>query len=114
MFAFRVLLVCIVGTMLVYTGFVGATQGWNFMPVFFNDILAVKWPGQFNLDFSCLLLLSGLWLAWRHRFSPTGITLGLLAMLGGAPLLCTYLFITSIQVRGDVKALLLGQARVAA
>lgn len=43
----------------------GALRGWNFMPVFFRDIIALTWPGQFNLDFSCLLSLSGLWLAWR-------------------------------------------------
>jgi hypothetical protein len=114
MLAFRVLLASIVGIVLVYTGIVGATQGWNFMPVFFEDVQAMKWPGQFNLDFSCLLLLSGLWLAWRHRFSPVGIALGLLALVGGSPLLCTYLFVTSVQAQGDVKVLLLGKARAAA
>jgi len=114
MLAFRVLLASMAGTALVYTGVVGATQGWNFMPVFFMDIFAMKWPGQFNLDFSCLLLLSGLWLAWRHQFSPSGIALGLLALLGGAPLLSAYLFVASIQSRGDVKMLLLGKARAQA
>jgi hypothetical protein len=114
MLALRVLLASIVGIVLVYTGIVGATQGWNFMPVFFEDIFAMRWPGQFNLDFSCLLLLSGLWLAWRHQFSSLGIALGFLALVGGAPLLCTYLFITSIQAKGDVKVLLLGKARAEA
>jgi hypothetical protein len=114
MLALRVLLASIVGTVLVYTGIVGATQGWNFMSVFFEDILAMKWPGQFNLDFSCLLLLSGLWLAWRHRFSSLGIALGLLALIGGAPFLCTYLFVASIQAKGDAKELLLGKARARA
>ena len=114
MLAFRVLLASMAGTALVYTGVVGATQGWNFMPVFFMDIFAMTWPGQFNLDFSCLLLLSGLWLAWRHQFSSLGIALGVLAMVGGSPLLCTYLFIASIQAKGDVKVLLLGTARAEA
>lgn len=111
MLAFRVLLASIVGIVLVYTGLVGAAQGWNFMPVFFQDIIAMTWPGQFNLDFSCLLILSGLWLAWRHQFSALGIALGVLALVGGSPLLCTYLLIASIKANGDVKVLLLGSAR---
>jgi hypothetical protein len=114
MLAFRVVLASIVGIVIVYTGLVGTTQGWNFMPVFFRDIVALTWPGQFNLDFSCLLLLSGLWLAWRHQFSASGIALGLMVLLGGAPLLCTYLLITSIQAHGDMKVLLLGKARAEA
>ena len=80
MLAFRVSLTSIVGIVLVYTGLVGATQGWNFMPVFFQYIIAMTWPGQFNLDFSCLLILSGLWLAWRHQFSALGLGLGVLAL----------------------------------
>ncbi|CAN5810072.1 hypothetical protein BH11PSE8_BH11PSE8_33710 [soil metagenome] len=46
------------------------------MPVFVEDIFAMTWRGQFNVDFTCLLLLSGLWLAWRHRRSSVGIVLG--------------------------------------
>jgi hypothetical protein len=101
------------GTVLVYTGMVGAAHGWNFAPVFFGDIAAVSWAGQFNVDFSCLLLLSGLWMAWRHQFSALGLVLGVLALVGGTPLLASYLLIVSVQCRGDVKAMLLGQARAA-
>jgi hypothetical protein len=114
MIAFRVLLVSIFALVLAYTGLVASAKGWNFLPVFFHDIFAVNWPGQFNLDFSCLLLLSGLWLAWRHQYSPLGIALGMLALVGGSPLLCTYLFIASIQAKGDVKVLLLGSDRAGA
>jgi hypothetical protein len=95
MIAFRALLALIAVTVLVYTGFVGAVQGWN-------------------LDFSGLLVLSGLWLAWRHRFSIAGIALGLLAVVGGSPVLCTYLFIVSVQARGDAKVVMLGKARAEA
>jgi hypothetical protein len=114
MMAFRILLASIVVIVLVYTGNVVATQGWNFMPVFFLDIAATKWPGQFNLDFSCLLLLSGLWLAWRNHFSALGLSLGAGVLIGGAPLLSTYLFFASLQARGDMRVLLLGQARARA
>jgi hypothetical protein len=84
------------------------------MSVFFGDIVAMTWPGQFNLDFSFFLVLSGLWLAWRHHFSPLGLALGLAALFGGSPLLATYLFLASIRAKGDVRVLLLGKARAAA
>ena len=114
MLAFRVLLALIASTVLVYTGFVISLQGWNFMPVFFRDIVALTWSGQFNLDFSGLLLLAGLWLAWRHRFSPFGIGLGVLPLVAGAPLLSIYLLVASVRARGDMKVLLLGSARAQA
>jgi len=82
MLAFRVLLVSLIGIVIAYTGIVVGTQGWDFGSVFFDDILAMKCPGQFNLDFSCLLLLAGLWLAWRHHFSALGVALGLLVLVG--------------------------------
>lgn len=97
MFAFRLLLVSIVGIVVLYTGFIEAPQGWNFIPVFFGDTVAMSWSGQFNLDFSCGLLLSGLWLAWRHHFSPWGLALGFAAPFSGSPLRATCLFFASIQ-----------------
>ncbi len=111
MFAFRILLISIIGVVLAYTGLVIAANGWGFFPVFFGDIAAMNWAGQFNLDFSCFLLLSGLWLAWRNQFTPVGLVLGAFALVGGAPFVAAYLLITSFQANGDVKVLLLGKAR---
>jgi len=113
MTAFRVLLASMLMIVLAYTGVVIATHGLGLLPVFFSDIQAMNWPGQFNLDFSCLLVLSGLWLAWRHRFSPAGIALGGLATIGGTPVLAGYLLIASVQAKGDARALLLGMGRIA-
>jgi hypothetical protein len=76
MTAFRALLIIMILVVLSYTGIVIATHGLGFIPVFFGDIKAMGWSGQFNLDFSGLLVLSGLWLAWRHQFSPAGLALG--------------------------------------
>jgi hypothetical protein len=56
-------------------------------------------------------MLSGLWLAWRHQFSPAGLALGVLGFFGGAPVLTAYLFFASLQANGDVKELFLGSAR---
>lgn len=39
---------------------VGASHAWNLFPVFFGDIAAMTWAGQFNADFTGFLLLSGL------------------------------------------------------
>lgn len=111
--AFRCLLVLMIGVVLVYTGLVGTMHGWNLLPIFFGDIAAMNWPGQFNLDFSCLLVFSGLWLAWRNHFSPAAIALGLLGAVGGTLVLAPYLLFASLQAKGDVRVLLLGKVRAA-
>ena len=114
MAGFRALLVVIFVTVVIYTAGVVAEHGLGLLPVFFGDIARMEWPGQFNLDFLGFLVLSGFWLAWRHHFSPAGLALGVLGLFGGVPVLTAYLFIASLQARGDVKVLLLGSARAAA
>ena len=78
--AFRLLLAAMIAGLAVYTGIVGTRHGWNLLPVFFGDIAALTWPGQFNLDFTCLLVRSALRLAWRHHFSPGGVVLALFGL----------------------------------
>ena len=111
MVAFRSLLVVMIAALLVYTGIVGTHHGWNLLPIFFGDMAAMTWPGQFNLDFTCLLAFSGLWLAWRHHFSVGGLALGLLGFVGGTLVLAPYLLIASFKANGNVTELLLGKAR---
>ena len=112
MAAFRVFLVIIILVVGTYTSVVIVDHGINLFPAFFGDMAKLAWPGQFNLDFMCLLMLSGLWVAWRHGFSGGGVALGVLAFLLGAPFLSGYLLVASIQVKGEVRALLLGAERV--
>lgn len=109
---FRPLLLLIWLVIAGYTALVMARHGADLLPVFFGDIASLTWPGQFNLDFLCMLLLSGLWVSWRHRFSLPGLALGVLAVFGGALFLSTYLLIVSLQVKGDLRALLLGKAQI--
>ena len=111
---FRVLLVAIFTIVVAYTVVVIARHGLNLLPVFFGDIGRMEWPGQFNLDFLGFLTLSGFWLAWRHHFTPGGLALGLLGLFGGVPVLTAYLIWASLQVDGDVAALLLGPGRTKA
>ena len=98
----------------VYTAIVMANHGASLVPIFFGDMAAMTWPGQFNLDFMGFLLLSGLWVSWRHEYSLIGLLLTPLALFGGMMFLCIYLLIESFRVDGDLKALLLGARRAAA
>jgi len=110
--AFRIFLATIFIVIAVYTGIVVVNHGLGLLPIFFGDMVKMVWPGQFNLDFMCFLALSALWLAWRHNFSPAGLLLGFAGFFGGAFFLSAYLLIVSFKVNGDIKALLLGEARV--
>ena len=112
MTAFRILLTIMITGILSFTGVVGVNHGWNLFPVFFGDMIAMTWPGQFNFDFMCLLMFAGLWLAWRHHFSSGGLVLGVLGVFAGTMLLAPYLLIVSFKAKGDMKEILLGTVRV--
>lgn len=71
--AFQVFLGVIFVALVVYTAVVGTHHGWNLLPVFFADMMAMTWPGQFNFDFMGFLLLSGLWVSWRHQFRQVAL-----------------------------------------
>jgi hypothetical protein len=109
--AFRILLVLLWTIIVVYTGIVIANHGWGLLEIFFRDMAAMGWSGQFNLDFTSLLTLSALWVAWRHRFSSGGLALALLAFFGGGLFLTTYLFVVSIIAKGDMTEVMLGRLR---
>ena len=111
MSAFRVLLAIITIAIITFTIIVGFKHGWNLLPVFFGDMVAMTWAGQFNFDFMCFLTLSALWLAWRHYFSIGGLALGVLGFFGGIMVLAPYLLIASYRANGDMKVLLLGEVR---
>ena len=108
MIAFRLLLVTLLVVLIAYTAAVIADHGWNLFPQFFGDIGRMGWPGQFNADFSMLLVLSGLWTAWRNGFGAGGIALGLLAALLGTLFLATYLIYLGWREGGDVPHMLVG------
>ena len=113
MTGFRIFLGLIFVAIAAYTALVVANHGLSLFGVFFGDMTQFGWPGQFNLDFFCMLLLSALWTAWRYRFSATGLMFGLCALFGGAFFLSAYLIYLSIKTGGDMRALLLGEQQVA-
>ena len=111
---FRLYLVSALATLLGYTLLVGGNHGWQLLPIFFSDIAEMSWNGQFNLDFTTFLGLSGLWVAWRQRFSPLGLALGVVALFGGMLFLASYLLFLSFRCQGRIEEVLLGKRGLSA
>lgn len=111
---FRLFLAACVAVIIGYTAATIANHGFNLLPVFFGDMAAMAWPGQFNLDFFTFLLLSGLWVSWRHHFSLGGLVLGVIAVFGGMLFLATYLLILCDRSGGDIRIVMLGNRRAQA
>ncbi len=114
MTAFRILTIAMFGVLAFYTGEVIATQGMTLFQVYFSDMGKMAWPGQFNLDFMFMLTFSALWTAWRNSFTPLGLALAVVAFFGGSGFLTVYLFVLSLQAKGDMREILLGRSRAAA
>jgi hypothetical protein len=91
-----------------YTTVVIANHGIGLLPIFFGDIGAMEWPGQFNLDFLMMLVVSASWTAWRNRFRPGGLALAAIAFFFGAGFLLIYLAYLIFRHRGDPAVVLLG------
>ncbi|MCC6925290.1 hypothetical protein [Novosphingobium sp.] len=108
---FRLFLGVFLLALVAYTSVTITNHGINLFPQFFGDMAAMAWPGQFNLDFLGFLMLSALWVAWRHQFSAGGLALAVLAFNGGMLFLTIYLLVHSHRTGGNMKALLLGEAR---
>lgn len=108
---FRAFLMACLLSILLYTGVTIEAHGWGLLPIFFGDMTAMTWPGQFNFDFFTFLLLSALWTAWRNNFTLGGLALALLAIFGGMLFLSAYLIILSYRHRANINVMLLGARR---
>jgi hypothetical protein len=109
MTAFRLLLVLQILLVSIYTVVVGSAHGWDLLSIFFGNIIQFSWAGQFNFDFLMMLTLSALWTAWRNNFSPLGLGLGVVALVGGILFLAPYLLFLSFQEKGNMKSVVLGR-----
>lgn len=107
MLILRTFLVIHLAVLTGYTLVVIQNHGMNLLPVFFGDMAAIAWPGQFNLDFLGFLVLSALWTAWRNGFSALGLVLAVIAFFGGMAFLSTYLLILSLGTT-SIRDMLLG------
>ncbi|MDX1959801.1 MAG: hypothetical protein SFU98_14595 [Leptospiraceae bacterium] len=109
MIFFRVLLILITIGIFTITGIVGSNHGWNFVPIFFGDIIKLNWAGQFNFDFMCFLTLASLWVCWRNQFSAMGIFLAIVTAIFGISFIAPYLLIQTFTCNGDLGLVLLGK-----
>jgi len=109
MTTFRAILVMLTIAIFGYTIPVTMKYGLNILPLFFGEISALNWQGQFNLDFLCFLILSAAWLMWRYRFSGKGIMFGILGLILGMSFLAPFLLITSYQTNGNMREILMGE-----
>jgi hypothetical protein len=108
---FQLFLIVFVLCLIGYTGITISRHGLGLLPIFFGDMAAMTWPGQFNFDFFGFLLLSGIWVSWRNNFSIKGLGLGVLAVFGGMLFLSLYLLYLSVKTQGDIKRVMLGENR---
>lgn len=85
-----------------------ANGGINLITPFLTPVVALSWQGQFNIDFACYLVLSGIWMAWRGGFSSGSIALGILAPPLGILFFAPYLIYLVGKSNGNPRQLLLG------
>jgi hypothetical protein len=94
--------------MVIYTVYAVQHEGWSLFEIFTGNIAAFNWEGQFNLDFSCYLALSGLWIMWRNKFSWSSIIIAITAMIIGIMVFAPYLMYLLTKEKGDLKKVLAG------
>lgn len=104
----RAVLVIHLIALVIYTAIVIDRHGWDLLTVFFGDILAFTWPGQFNVDFLGFLILSAFWTAWRGQFSPPSLLLAVVAFFGGMMFLSIYVLWLSLRAP-SIEAVMLGR-----
>ena len=91
-----------------YTYFTAQAQGIDLLAVFLDNLSSLTWSGQFNLDFLCYLILSGLWIMWRNAFSSQSILIGIIATLLGIVFFAPYLIWLITKEKGDLKRVFIG------
>jgi NADH:ubiquinone oxidoreductase subunit 2 (subunit N) len=112
--AFSAVLCVLFLAALVYTLVVISREGMNFADPFISSLLSVTWSGQFNLDFLCYLMLSGLYVMWRGRFRASAVLMGALCMVLGILVFAPYLLYIIAYKRESLlaRSALPGQGRV--
>lgn len=106
--AFRTLLIAMTIIILVMTAAAVWNGGLDLLTHYFGAIIALTWQGQFNVDFACYLVLSGVWMTWRSGFTTRGVALGVLTPPLGILFLAPYLLYLIGKSGRDVRKLLLG------
>ena len=108
MTGFRYTLIAMTTLIVAFTVAAVANGGINLITPFLSPVLALNWQGQFNIDFTCYLVLSGIWMAWRGGFTVGSMVLGLLTPPFGILFFAPYLLYLVGKSNGDPRRLLLG------
>ena len=104
----RILLIAQTIFLLCYTFFAFRNEGARLFTQFYSTVLNGGWNGQFNLDFSCYLVLSGIWLMWRNKFSAVSVALGIIVSILGIIAFAPYILFLLVREKGELKRLLVG------
>lgn len=96
-------------SLIAYTAYVGIHEGWNFLQVALNDVQSLTWRGQFGLDFSSYLVLSGIWIMWRNKFSWSSIGIATVAMIIGIIVFAPYVIYLIVKENYNIKKVLIGE-----
>lgn len=105
---FKMLLIVQVIGLGIYTFIAYSANGADLFSVFIHNITSLNWSGQFNLDFLCYLVLSGLWIMWRRMFNINSVLIGTCAMILGILFFAPYLIWLMNKEKGDLKRVLIG------
>jgi len=104
----RYLLIAMTVSIIILTTTAVLNGGLDLITPFFGPIFEMTWQGQFNFDFVCYLVLSGIWMAWRGGFTSSSVALGVLAPPLGILFFAPYLIYLIGKSGGDIRHLLLG------
>jgi len=102
------LLISQTALLIFYTIIAINNEGANFFAIALSNIQSLTWNGQFSLDFSCYLTLSGLWIMWRNKFTPMFIIVGFAAMILGIVFFAPYLLYLLSKENGNLKKVCIG------
>ena len=76
--------------------------------VFSNDVAALGWRAQFNMELLAYMTLMAVWLAWRKSFSIQGIVLGLLCFTVGVTFSALYVLWLTVHHKGEMRKIMMG------
>lgn len=84
------------------------SQGINWPLVAIEDIVALNWRSQFDVDFIIHLVLLASWISWREGFTTKGHVFGVLSIVMGGMFSFPYLIRATYLAKGDPVEILLG------
>ena len=101
----------LVSTAVIYLATVIASMshGINWPAVAVEDLLALNWRSQFDIDFIIHLVLLAAWISWREGFTLKGHLYGFPSIVMGGMFSFPYLIHATYAANGDPRGVLLGR-----